>query len=98
MHRKYRFKIGDRVNGFSFSKKRILGEYRGVRGSFGCWVYGIEVGSFDQPSLHVCQTLSLEKVVDPVEKTKLSMIQDKPKHRDLCTGLTKDDKKSSDSL
>lgn len=90
MHRKIRFKIGERVNGFTFDGKRILGTYRGVKNSFGALIFGIEVGSFDHPSMWTCSTLTLERADLKTSKTRTAKIQLKFKPGDACTGQTKE--------
>jgi hypothetical protein len=87
MHRKIRFKNGERVNGLSVSGKKILGEYRGTRASYGAYVFGIEVGRFTPAEMHVCHTLTLERAPLPKTDTPKKV---KFKTGDLCIGLTKD--------
>lgn len=90
MHRKIRFQNNERVNGFTFDNKRILGQYRGVRNSFGAWIFGIEVGSFEHPKMWTCSTLTLERAPLKAPKQRKSTSQSKIKAGDPCTGYTKD--------
>lgn len=89
MHRKIRFKIGERVNGFTLDNKRILGTYRGVKNSFGALIFGIEVGSFEHPTLWTCSTLTLERADLRTQKEPKSKTQTRVKAGDPCTGQTK---------
>lgn len=95
MHRKIRFRQGDRVNGISLSGKSILGVYRGVRASFGVYVYGLEVGGSTVPDMHICQALTLKKIPSIVNKKGRLKTRPAPgntysgrtKNGDLITGL-----------
>ena len=82
MHRKIRFHQGDRVNALSLTGKKVFGVYRGVRASYGAYVYGLEVGS-TEPSLHICNTLTLERVKPEAPPKKVRV-----KAGDPCTGRT----------
>ena len=84
------YKIGERLNAVSLTGKRILGIFRGYRNSFGVRIYGIEVGSCEPATEHICLKLSLEKVVTqakPIRKAPSTQIQ----AGDPCTGLTSED-------
>lgn len=87
MQNKKRFKIGARVNGFTFDNKRCFGVYRGVRPSFGVWIFGILEGSFEPAALHVCQSLTLESPPEP----KIKRVVGRPakfKYKDEVKGLS----------
>lgn len=82
MIRNNRFRQGERVNGISLAGKKVLGEYRGVRASFGAYVYGLEEGCTEL-KLHTCLVLTLKRA--PIEKHE----SPKLKTGDLCSGITK---------
>jgi hypothetical protein len=87
MLRKKRFRKGQRVNALSLQGKPILGEYRGMAGSFGAFVFGIEAGSFEPASMHKCMTLTMEAVLPTLPRrpkpVKLAV-------GEACKSLTKD--------
>lgn len=94
MQRKIRFRYGDRVNGFTPDGKRILGEYRGTRASFGAYVFGIEVGQVEEAKLYVCRTLDMEKAPEKLTYTqKYSTSAPAIKTGDPCKGYSRKLKK-----
>jgi hypothetical protein len=83
MHRKIRFKQNERVNATSLEGKSVLGVYRGVRASYGVYVFGIVVGETTEQELHVCSALTLKRIKPP--KGALTA---RPRAGDNLTGRT----------
>lgn len=71
---------------YTFSGKKIIGEYRQPRNTYGAYVYGLEWGKCEPPQLYICLTLNMEKL----DATKLpKTAPPKLKYPDPCTGQTK---------
>jgi hypothetical protein len=60
--RKAKYEMGDLVVGTSLENKRIYGEWRGPRNSFGILIFGVEEkDTKSEPSMHVCLKLTIER-------------------------------------
>jgi hypothetical protein len=86
MPRRY-FKHNEKVSALNFDHLKIIGEYRGRANVKGCYVYGLPEKSFDEPSLHLCITLTLESLTPPPEARK-RVLKSPYSAGDPCSGLT----------
>lgn len=53
------FKQGTNVIGNSLNGQKIIGIYRGMRNSFGCYVYGVPEYSSEKAQMHTCYRMTL---------------------------------------
>ncbi len=88
MHRKIRFRQNERVNAISLTGKKVIGVYRGVRPSYGVYVYGLEIGGSTEQALHVCAALTLKRVETNINKK--GNLNHRPKAGDPYKGRTKE--------
>lgn len=79
------------MSGSTQSGQKIIGQYRGVRPSFGSIIFGIIEGTTTPPELFTVLTLSL-KALEKSPTLNNSSKKDF-EHGDYCSGITKDSQK-----
>lgn len=93
MYRIRRFKFDEKVSGNTLDGTCIIGQYKGIRASYGCLIYGLPKNKQKDPNemkaMYICLTLSV-KSLEPNRKATTRKHDKHVFHAgDPCQGVTR---------